>query len=408
MGTHSRGEGAYRSSCDARCCWRGEYIHSGSYLILTLTTWVHPFWLISYTYTDDVSTSILAHILYLHWRREYIHSGSYLILTLTTWVHPFWLISYTYTDDVSTSILAHALYSYTLHIHTADESMSCICLMKYLCAPTWWAVFVYLNRIKDADLAARWGHTAVVRELIEAHAILPLGGDTQPWLRELIEAHATMLLSTSILAHILYLHWRREYIHSGSYLILTLTTWVHPFWLISFTNTDDVSTSILAHILYLHWRREYIHSGSYLILTLTTSVHPFLLMLYTATHYIYIQQMSLCHVSVWWSICVLPHDGLCLSIWIESTHAVTSCRSVGTHSCGEGAYRSSCHGRCCWLREYIHSGSYLILTLTTWVHPFLFMLYTATQCMHTSDGFVSYVWWIISVRHMMGCVCLFI
>ena len=198
VGTHSCGEGAYKSSCDGRCCWL----------------------------------------------REYIHSGSYLILTLTTWVHPFWLISYTYTDDVSTSILAHALYSYTLHILTADESMSCICLMKYLCAPTWWAVFVYLNRKAPLHLAARLGHTAVVRELIEAHATVD----------------AADYVSTSILAHILYLHWRREYIHSCSCFILLHSACTHQMDLCHMSDELSLCATWWAVFVYLYRlnRRRYI------------------------------------------------------------------------------------------------------------------------------------------------------
>ena len=35
-------------------------------------------------------------------------------------------------DGVSLSIIAHDLYCCTLHIHTADESVSCLCLMRHL------------------------------------------------------------------------------------------------------------------------------------------------------------------------------------------------------------------------------------------------------------------------------------
>ena len=130
-GTHSRGEGAYRSSCDGRCCWLGEYIHSGSYLILTLTTWVHPFWLISYTYTDDVSTSILAHILYLHWRREYIHSGSCFIL-----LHITYTVCLMCLFNVGICV-RHMMGCILLHY------LNSICVSRSLChVSVWWGICV--------------------------------------------------------------------------------------------------------------------------------------------------------------------------------------------------------------------------------------------------------------------------
>ena len=119
--------------------------------------------------------------------------------------------------------------------------------------------------------------------------------------------------------------------------------------------------------IYLHCRREYIHSGSCFILL----------------HITYTHNRWVCALCLMKYLCA-PHDELCLFIYIESTDAVTSRRLHWTHSRGEGAYRSSCDGWCCWLGEYIHSGSYLILTLTTWVHPFWLISYTYTDDVSTS------------------------
>ena len=333
--------------------WRLEYIHSGSYLILTLMTWVHPFWLISYTYTDDVSTSILAHILYLHWRLEYIHSGSYLILTLTTWVHPFWLIShtytddvstsiliisYTYTDDVSTSILAHALFCYTLHIHTADGSVSCLCLMKYLCAPHDSLCLSIWIESTDAVTSCRSVGTHSCGE----RAYRSSCNGRCCWLREYINSD-----------HILYLHWRREYIHSGSCFILLHITYTQSRWVSVMCLFDEASVCATWWVVFVYLNRVNTRR--------------------------YISQLSRDTQPWWGSLYKLMRRSMLLALWVHPFWLIsyTDTEDISTSILAHILYWH-------WGREYIHSGSYLILTLTTWVHPFWLISYTYTDDMSTS------------------------